>query len=64
MTIISVTSFKKAISGFQEDSTQFTTQQKSDPYLPSRRPSVFEKILNSSADTLGEDSMQPSGRGD
>jgi hypothetical protein len=31
MTSISVTSFKKAISGFQEDSTQFTTQQKSIP---------------------------------
>jgi hypothetical protein len=33
MTIISVTSFKKAISRFQEDSAQFTTQQKSDPQL-------------------------------
>jgi hypothetical protein len=31
MTIISVTSIKKAISGFQEDSAQFTTQQNLDP---------------------------------
>jgi hypothetical protein len=56
MTIFSVTSIKKAISEFQEDSTQFPTQQKSDPLFPSGwtkdtsgRLSVFEKILNSSA---------------
>jgi hypothetical protein len=36
MTIISVTSFKKGIFGLQEDSMQFTTQQKSDPQLTFR----------------------------
>jgi hypothetical protein len=35
MTSFSVTSIKKAISEFQEDSAQFTTQQKSDPLFPS-----------------------------
>jgi hypothetical protein len=69
MTSISVTSIKKEISGFQEDSAQFTTQQKSVLLLPSGQPketsecpSVFEKILDSSADTVVEDSMQPSTR--
>jgi hypothetical protein len=69
MISISVTSIKKAISEFHEDSTQFTTQHKLVPLLlsgrpreTSRRPSVFENILNSSADTVGEDSMQPSRR--
>jgi uncharacterized Zn-finger protein len=52
MTSFSVTSIKKAISEFQEDSAQFTIQQKSDPLFPfgraseaSGHPSVFEKIL-------------------
>jgi len=56
MTSFSVISLKKAISEFQEDSTQFTTQQKSDPLFPSGwtrgtsgHPSMFKKILNSSA---------------
>jgi hypothetical protein len=69
MTSISVTSIKKAIFGFQEYFAQFTTQKKSVPKFSSsrhtdmsRRPLVLEKILESSADTVYEDNMQPSGR--
>jgi hypothetical protein len=40
MTSFSVTSYKKAISEFQEDSAQFATQQKLDPLFSSRRPFV------------------------
>jgi hypothetical protein len=36
MTSFSVTSFKKAISEFQEDSVKFPTQQKLDPLFSSR----------------------------
>jgi hypothetical protein len=36
MSSFSVTSFKKAILEFQEDSVQIPTQQKSDPLFPSR----------------------------
>jgi hypothetical protein len=39
MTSFSVTSFKKAISEFQEDSTKLTTQQKSNPLFPFGRAS-------------------------
>jgi hypothetical protein len=34
MTSFSVTSFKKAISEFQEDFAQFSTKKKLDPLLP------------------------------
>jgi hypothetical protein len=37
MTSFSVTSFKKAISVFQEDSVQIPTQQKSDPLFSSEQ---------------------------
>jgi hypothetical protein len=39
MTSFSVTSFKKAISEFQEDSTKFPTQQNSDPLFSSGQSS-------------------------
>jgi hypothetical protein len=39
MMSFSVTSFKKAISEFQEDSVKFSTQQKSDPLFMSGRSS-------------------------
>jgi hypothetical protein len=39
MTSFSVISFKKANSEFQEDSTKFPTQQKSDPLFQSGRSS-------------------------
>jgi hypothetical protein len=39
MTSINVTSFRKVISEFQEDSVKFSTQQKSDPLFPSERSS-------------------------
>jgi len=51
MTSFSITSFKKAVSEFQEDSTQFPTQQKSNPLFPSERaceasgqPSVLRRF--------------------
>jgi len=69
MASISVTSIKKAISRFQEDSAQFTTQQKLVPLLSfgrsremSGHPSVFEEILNCSVGTVDEDNMQSSRR--
>jgi hypothetical protein len=39
MTSFNVTSFKKVISKFEEDSVQIPTQQKSDPLFLSGRPS-------------------------
>jgi hypothetical protein len=60
MTSFNVTSIKKAILEFSEDSAQFTTQQKLDPLFPSERtrdtsghPSVFEKIFQLSMDPSG-----------
>jgi hypothetical protein len=51
MTSFSVTSIKKIISEFQEDSTQFPTQQKSNPLFPSgrtrdtsKRPSISRRF--------------------
>jgi hypothetical protein len=45
MTSISVTSIKKAIFEFQEDSTQFTTQQSRFPSCrldgPEKRPDAY-----------------------
>jgi hypothetical protein len=43
MTGFSVTSFKKAISVFQEDSVQFPTQKNSDPLFPSGWPSDLSR---------------------
>jgi hypothetical protein len=70
MTSFSVTSIKKAISEFQEDSAQFTTQQKSDPLFPSGwasevfgRPSVSRRFQISFTDMDRKDSLQLSGRG-
>jgi len=75
MTSINAISSRKAISGCQEDSTQFTVQQMSVPYLlsdgpeeASGRPLVLEECPNTLADTNHRELMfalmsgQPSGQ--
>jgi hypothetical protein len=65
MTIIVVTSIKKEISRFQEDSAQFTTKKKSDPQLTVRtaQRNVWTPIcVREDSEQLSIDSMQPSGR--
>jgi hypothetical protein len=54
MTSISVTSIKKAIFELQEDSAQFTTQQRSDPQLSIRMTQLSVETLIS----VREDSEQ------
>jgi hypothetical protein len=65
LTIINVTSIKKAISKFQEDSAQFTTQQKSNPQLTmlTTQWNVRTPInVQEDSEQLNVDGMQPSGR--
>jgi hypothetical protein len=64
MTSFNVTSIKKAISEFQEDFAQLTTQQKSEPLFPSERtrdmsvrPSVLRRFW-----TAQHSSMHSSGQ--
>jgi hypothetical protein len=60
MTSFCVTSFKKVILEFKEDSVQIPTQQKSDPLFPSRQPSKASR-RSSVSNICPDDVAIPSG---